>query len=593
MGNLGSPTVRAVTSLLALALVLTPGVGDARTAKTQTEVSQAACGAGARTLAEPGEVLFPEVGNGGYRSVHTDLHLVYDAHRNRFLSGTHAVLRLESTQCLTELSLDFQRNDPDRRPGGPRLRVDSITVDGRPAAYRFAQPTYPGNPSGPDDPDPQAHQQGQQDPVGGPEHNPLPPACSPGLSGKDGRHARDGEPCPATKLVITPDRSIPAGGSFLVDVRYHGRPGLHADADGARDGWWATRGGAVTNTEPLGSQAWMPLNNHPSAKPTYDVWVRTQRGKTVIANGARRGARQHRPGPRFSKGSQTVHWRSTDPVASYLVLVLVGDYTQRSFTRHGVRYRLLQDAHIPRGQRRVNARRLAQLDDSTTFLRRFSGPFPFTTDGAAVTLPGHDDMEMQTMIVFSEGALDTSTLFHENMHQWWGDAVTQASFDMVWFKEGLATFAETLRRARIVAHDGHRSAAFRRSLRQQFNRTYRSDGRFWTVAPSDPTPWHYFSGSSTYRRPAAMYDALYLTLGHRRFTRVLKGLQRQHAGSTLTRRQWERPFLAQMPTAHCRAVLSRFFHQWIDTAYAPGGGRHRPRLTAPDVAGGGFPAQCR
>lgn len=583
--------VRAV--LLTLIAALTSTIAAPSSGKAQDAGPQQGCGPGERTLSQPGDILFPEVGNGGYRSDHTDLHLTYDARRNRFLPGTRAVLHLTATRCLTELSLDFQRGDERPTARSPRLQVTEVTVDGEPAAHRFARPSYPGNPNGPDDPDPRAHQQGQQDPVGGPDDNPLPPACSPSLSARDTRHAGDGKPCPATKLVITPTHPIPGGTTFAVEVGYHGRPGLHSGSNRSRDGWWATRGGGVTNTEPLGSQAWMPLNNHPSAKPTYDVRVRTQRDRTVVANGTRQDMRRHGPDQRFPAGSKTVGWRSTDPVASYLVLVLVGDYTVRRHTVGGVRYRLLQDEHINPRQRRVNARKLARLDDSTRFLQRFSGPFPFSTNGAAVTVPGHDDMEMQTMSVFSEGALDTSTLFHENMHQWWGDAVTQASFDMVWFKEGLATFSELLRYARLDAQHGPGHPAFTRSLRRQFNEVYRAKGRFWTVAPSDPTPWDYFSYPSTYLRPAAMYDALYLILGHDRFSGVLRQIQRDHAGGTVTREEWESPFLAQMPTGDCRAVLSDFFDQWIDTAYPRGGGRHRPRLTAPGVAGGGFPAACR
>lgn len=580
-----------------IALVVTAAPGGGPSARGDAGASGlptgAACGPGARTLAEPGEVLFPEVGNGGYRSVHTDLRLRYDAKHNRLLGGTRSTMRMRATECLTELSLDFETRDPGGRPGTARLEVTEVLVDGEPAAYRFARPSYPGNPNGPDDPDPRAHQQGQQDPVGGPDANPLPPACSPTLSRKEPRHARDGRLCPATKLVITPGDAIGEGSDFTVEVRYRGRPGLHPGSDGAPDGWWRSPGGAVTNTEPLGSQAWMPLNNHPSAKPTYDVRIRTQKGKRVVANGTLRGHRRHAPSRQFPRGSQTVHWRSTDPVASYLVLVLVGDYRQRTFVRHGIRYRLLQDERIGAAQRRRNARRLDQLDDSTVFLRRFTGPFPFSTDGAAVTLPGDSDMEMQTMSVFSGGALDTSTLYHENMHQWWGDAVTQDGFDMIWFKEGLATFAEILRYARLRSDRAPGSPAFTRSLRRQFNSTYASRGRFWTVAPGDPSPWHYFSSASTYERPGAMYTALYLTLGQRRFTRVLKGLQREYAGGVLTREQWERPFLDQMPDEGCRAVLGRFFGQWVDTAYPEGGRRHRPRLTAPGVHGGGFPARCR
>ena len=52
----------------------------------------AGCSAGAHTLAPAGSHVYPETGNGGYTSVHTDVHMVYDADRNRFLPGNHVAL---------------------------------------------------------------------------------------------------------------------------------------------------------------------------------------------------------------------------------------------------------------------------------------------------------------------------------------------------------------------------------------------------------------------------------------------------------------------------------------------------------------------
>ena len=61
------------------------------------------------------------------------------------------------------------------------MTVQSVTVNGKPASFTFAQPTYPGDPHGQNDPNPAAHEASQVNPVGGPDHNPLPPACSPEL----------------------------------------------------------------------------------------------------------------------------------------------------------------------------------------------------------------------------------------------------------------------------------------------------------------------------------------------------------------------------------------------------------------------------
>ncbi len=130
------------------------------------------CSSGARTLSHFGDHVYPETGNGGYTSLHTDVHMIYDAPSNQFLPGNHVVLTVRATQCLTDFSLDFERTGVDAN-GGPDMTIDSVVVHGRPASYKFVQPTYPGDPNGQDDPDPRAHQASQVNPVGGPAEQPA------------------------------------------------------------------------------------------------------------------------------------------------------------------------------------------------------------------------------------------------------------------------------------------------------------------------------------------------------------------------------------------------------------------------------------
>jgi len=95
-----------------------------------------ACSSGSHSLSPHGARVYPEVGNGGYRSIHTDVFMVYDAPTNKFLPGNHVVLTDVATKCLTDFSLDFETSSADRT-AGPRLTVRSVTVDRRPAAWEF------------------------------------------------------------------------------------------------------------------------------------------------------------------------------------------------------------------------------------------------------------------------------------------------------------------------------------------------------------------------------------------------------------------------------------------------------------------------
>src|SRR5262249_3677252 len=146
-------------------------------------------------------------------------------------------------------------------------------------------------------------------------------------------------------------------------VSFTGRPGVHTDGDGSTEGWFrittAGQQGSFVTTEPVGTDSWMPLNNHPSAKPTYDFYDTTNIGKTAIANGELGGASLtpsfanlvpttvNPPDGNFGAGSWTWHWHSPEPVANYLVENSIGQYDLTARTgANGIAYYEAQASSI-------------------------------------------------------------------------------------------------------------------------------------------------------------------------------------------------------------------------------------------------------
>jgi peptidase M1-like protein len=582
-----------LTAAVPLALA---GVGVTSAGVAEAD-SAASCSPGAHTLAPVGSHVYPETGNGGYTSVHTDVNMVYDATTNTFLPGNNVALTDRATQCLTSFSLDFERQSQNAG-AGPMMSVGSITVNGAPATFAFVQPTYPGDPNGQNDPDPRAHEASQNNPVGGPGNNPLPPACAPELPNTSaGADSLDGSPCPANKLVITPQAPVKDGSVFTVVVNYTGQPGVHNDGDGTTEGWFRATGGSFVTTEPVGTEDWMPLNDYPAAKPTYDFYDTVNAGKTTIANGDLVSVTQNAPDANFPAGSATYHWHSAATVASYLVEDSVGNYTfSTRVGSDGITYKQAQDSAISPTQQASNKAVMDQQQDITDFESQFNGPFPFDTDGVAVgTPPASFEEEMQTMITFAGSRASLGTLYHENMHQWWGDNVSEGGYEMTFFKEGMAQLAQYMQAARNAENaaggpgTAAGQAAFQASLVAQFNTNYARAGSFWSAAPSNPTPFGLFSSSATYQRPATAYIALWQILGTDRFTKVLRTIQQTYGGGSITEPQLEAAYQRGLPNKSeaCRRLLSQFFTQWFDTAY-PSGTATKPDITGPGLAGPGF-----
>ena len=108
----------ALSCASARRVVTIGGTAAAHSSGASRAARRDVCSSGARTLSKPGERVYPEIGNGGYTSVHTDVYIVYDALTNLFLPGTHVDLQQRATQCLTDFSLDFERTNVrhQRRP---------------------------------------------------------------------------------------------------------------------------------------------------------------------------------------------------------------------------------------------------------------------------------------------------------------------------------------------------------------------------------------------------------------------------------------------------------------------------------------------
>ena len=310
-----------------------PGVRVSRLA------AAAACSSGAHTLSKFGDRVYPEMGNGGYTSVHSDVHIAYDTATNMFLPGTHVVHTDKATQCLTDFSLDFERTNTERATART-WPSNAITVNGQPATSTFVQPTYPGDPNGQDDPDPAAHAVSNANPVSA--TNPNPPACSPQVSGNaPERHAVPGQQ--ARDHAVGADRgrrrrspcasTTPAGRACTSTATARPRAGSastrrprRTTAASSRRSPSAPRPGCRSTTTRARSRPTTSTTPCRSARPRSRTASSSARR---IGSDVRRRSRPRRvnaPDANFPGGSWTWHWHSPEPIANYLVENSIGSY---------------------------------------------------------------------------------------------------------------------------------------------------------------------------------------------------------------------------------------------------------------------------
>lgn len=242
-------------------------------------------------------------------------------------------------------------------------------------------------------------------------------------------------------LQIPVPSEVGAGDVLSVAVEYGVDAGPRSSPIGMPVGWFDTEGGSYVLNEPDGARTWMPCNDHPSDKARYDITITVPEGTTGVANGV---LLDHRT----EGGSEVWHWQVSTPMATYLLLVLTGDYEIIEGT--GPDGLPLQSA-VLRDDVAVMQPYLDVTAEQIAWFEQWFGPYPFDVYGLAMTDsdPGLA-METQTRSLFSRGdflsgALDyvpQMLLSHELAHQWFGDAVTPSRWTDIWLNESFATYAE-------------------------------------------------------------------------------------------------------------------------------------------------------
>jgi aminopeptidase N len=321
------------------------------------------------------------------------------------------------------------------------------------------------------------------------------------------------------ELVVTPARTLPAEATFTTVVRYDGTPAPIAGPAPLEPGFMTDGREVYVASEPNGAATFFPSNDHPTDKATYEMRVTVPDDLDVAANGLLRETT-----PDAGVGTETWVFEAPDPMATYLVQVVVGNLRFEQLTGPaGLPIRNVYDADAGDGVRAAFEPQGEMID----FFDDLFGPFPFATYGAVVV---DEDLgfalETQTLSLFGSGVAGEPVVAHELAHQWFGDHVSIASWADIWLNEGFATYAQWL-------WSEHRGAGTVDEMALASARTQGLD-----VPPADPGPGQLFH-TTVYLRGALTLHVLRHELGDDAFFEVLRTWVDRYGGASATSADFE------------------------------------------------------
>jgi len=345
------------------------------------------------------------------------------------------------------------------------------------------------------------------------------------------------------ELVVTPARPLPEEATFTTVVRYEGTPAPIAGPAPLEPGFMTDGREVYVASEPNGAATFFPSNDHPTDKASYEIRVTIPEALDVASNGLLRETTSG------DGGTETWVFEATDPMATYLVQVVVGNLRFEELTGPaGLPIRNAYDADLGEGAGAAFRRQAEMID----FFDDLFGPYPFAAYGVVVV----DEalgfaLETQTLALFGSDALAEPIVAHELAHQWFGDHVSLGSWRDIWLNEGFATYAQWL-------WAEHRGEGTVDEIALASARTPGLD-----VPPGDPGADRLFH-TTVYVRGALTLHVLRHELGDDAFFELLRTWVDRYGGASATSADFE-----ALAGEVGRRDLSGLFDAWLRAPGVP------------------------
>lgn len=375
------------------------------------------------------------------------------------------------------------------------------------------------------------------------------------LDGRNVAFEREGD-----RLTIQDPRTAP-GTHSEATVWYHGTP-----ADGLIVGQ-SRHGRRVVFADNWADRAhhWFPSVDHPSDKATVELVVVASSDLEVVGNGVLAERVD------LGDGRTRTRWVESAEIPVYGMVIGAADFAvERAGVVDGIEvthWTFAEDSA-------AGAVAFARSTEILAFYDSLFGPYPYeklahvqsATKFGGMENPGaifYDQERIGTALGADEAEREglTSLVAHETVHQWFGDAVTEADWNHLWLSEG---FAEYFDAVFFEFHGGARGrgpAELSRQMRQRAEAVRELEA----LAPhaiyspgAGPGEYETLLDAENYEKGAWVLHMLRHLVGDEAFFEGVRDYYATLRGGTA----WTADFVRVMEEASGQP-LDWFFVQWV------------------------------
>jgi aminopeptidase N len=378
------------------------------------------------------------------------------------------------------------------------------------------------------------------------------------VDGKEAKFATDPD-----NLIISLTHPAKRGDKHEIFVRYAGRPkkGLYFVLpdkdypDRPKEIW--------TQGESEDTRYYIPIYDYPNDRTTSEMLLTVPATWLTVSNGQLVGIKSE------DDGTKTWDWKQSEPLSTYLISAVAGEFVEKKDTWRGVTLRYV----VPRGEEyKIDSTfsRTKQMLDA--FSDRLDVKYPWVqyaqTSVDDFVVGGMENTSATTLTTSGlvnpklageelEGSDDLNS--HELAHQWFGDLVTCKDWANIWLNEGFATYFEHYW---LEAHYGVDEAAY--EFWRDENR-WMSQKRLFSVpiVTHETDDMVGYSGN-IYTKGGLILKMLRSQIGDENFFHGLHNYLQINRGKNVVTADLQKAIEEVTATN-----VDKFFQQWVYRAGAP------------------------
>ena len=309
---------------------------------------------------------------------------------------------------------------------------------------------------------------------------------------------------------------------------------------------------------PNNTRHWLPTIDHPYDKATNEFIVIAPSKYKVVSNGLLMEE------SKLDAENTLTHWKQNVPVSSWLYVLGVAEFAVQHVDEFD--HKSIQ-TWVYTKDREAGFRDFeTPTKEVLAFYTAYVGPFAYEKLANIQSPSVSGGMETSSAILYAENLVDgkkserlRNVVIHEIAHQWFGNAITETTWDDAWLSEGFATYFTLLFQEYQYGSDEYIAGL---AKARKFVIDYTKKDSSFSIVDNRTAEMGAVTSGITYQKGAWVLHMLRNKMGAENFKKGIQAYYKKYFNSNTT----TEAFIATMQE-YTKEDLRSYLNQWLSNPY--------------------------